>query len=259
LTSIIKKRHSLHKDLRQQQEINTALQSQISQLQPLANIGTTTCMIAHEINNLLTPLSSYAALAIKNPDDNSLTQKALQRTLRNCRQAADIMQTMLAVANGENQNKSNLHLRTLVDEVFTCLCRDFAKDRITVKTLIPENLTIYAIPTQIQQLLMNLILNARDAMLKTGGTLTVGAKDLPAEVQIQISDTGPGIKQEHLDKIFQLFFTTKAQQENCSNQAGAGLGLAFCKQVVDAHNGSISVESEPYKKTTFHISLPKHQ
>jgi signal transduction histidine kinase len=257
LTSIIEKRLSLHKLVANQQEANNALQSRITQLQALANIGTATHMIAHEINNLLTPLASYAALALSNPDDKLLIEKTLHKAVRNCKRASKIMESMLAVANGERQEKKNTLLISLVEEIFTCLCRDFAKDGITVEIRIPEDLTVWAVPVQIQQVLMNLILNARDAMLPRGGTLTIKAGEKPDVVLIEVSDTGCGIESADLENIFESFFTTKKGDNSPSQNSGSGLGLAFCKKIIDGHGGCISVESKPATGSTFKITLPK--
>ncbi len=256
MTTIIEKRRSLHKHIAEQQHQNSALKFQLGQLQALANIGTTTCMIAHEINNLLTPLSSYACLALNNPDDNLLVEKALQKTAKNCRRAAKITESILAVANGEAKEKKNTALSSLVQEIFSCLCRDFAKDNITVNIQIPEDLTVWAVPVEIQQVLMNLILNARDAMLANGGVLTIKAGETADVVQIEVSDTGCGIEPTNIEKIFEPFFTTKADNKSSSQPSGSGLGLAFCKKVMDSHKGCISVESSPAKGTTFKITMP---
>ncbi len=257
MTSIIEKRASLHKNLVNQQQQNDTLKSQVVQLQALANIGTTTCMIVHEINNLLTPLASYATIALKNPDDKSLTEKALQKTFQACQRASKIIESMLVVANGQVQEKQNAPLNLLVEEIFGCLCRDFAKDGITVRIQLPEDLTVWAVPIQIQQVLMNLILNARDAMLPRGGILTIKAQYVNDTVEIELSDTGCGIKPADLEKIFEPFFTTKAANNSSSQSCGSGLGLAFCKKIIDSHGGSISVNSQPDKRTTFKITLPK--
>ncbi len=175
MASIIERRLSLHQCLAQKEEENRALKSQNMQLQALANLGSATCMIAHEINNLLTPLANYAALATQNPDDKKLAEKVLDKTVRNCQRAAKIMQSMLAMANGQKQQRETVSAKALIEEVFTCLCRDFNKDRIRVEIQVDEALQVTCIPVQIEQVLMNLILNARDAMLPGGGTLRVSA------------------------------------------------------------------------------------
>ena len=259
MTSIIEKRLSLHQRLTSQQEENNDLKSQMSQLQALANLGTAASMIAHEINNLLTPLESYAELALKNLDDKPLTEKALKKAAQNAMQASKIMESILALANGQTQEKKTTPLLPLIEEIFTCLCRDFAKDGITVKVRIPAALMVWAVPVQIQQVLMNLVLNARHAMLPHGGTLKIKAVEQIDMVQIQVTDTGCGIKPNDLKNIFESFFTTKADDKSSSSCSGAGLGLAFCRKIVDAHAGSISVESKPSDGTTFTITLPKPQ
>lgn len=257
MTSIIEKRRSLHKHLTSQLQQNDSLKSQIVQLQALANIGTVTCMIAHEINNMLTPLTSYAELALKNPDDKPLTEKVLQRTVQNCQRASKIMESMLALANGEMQEEQDTPLLALVEEIFTCLCRDFAKDGINVSIQIAADVSVRAVPVQLQQVLMNLILNARDAMLHRGGILTIKAQQNADGTQIEVADTGSGIEQADMKKIFEPFFTTKKDNKLSSQHCGAGLGLAFCKKVIDVHKGSITVESEPTKGTIFKMTLPK--
>ena len=257
MASIIEKRRGLHKDLADRQEENDTLKLQISQLQALANIGVSTCMIAHELNNLLTPAANYANLALDNPDDKALKEKALRKTAKNCVRATKIMESMLAVANGETQDKKNANLGVLVREIFSCLCRDFGKDGITVQIEIPEGLTIWAIPVEIQQVLMNLILNAREAMLPRGGILTIKAQEVGDSVQIEVGDTGCGIEADNLNKIFDPFFTTKAEQKASGQGGGFGLGLAFCRKVIRQNSGSISVESELETGTRFTIKLPR--
>jgi signal transduction histidine kinase len=257
LTSIIEKRVSLHKRLAEHQQQNKALKSQITQLQALANIGTITHMIAHEMNNLLTPVGNYATLAMESPDDKKLVEKALAKAAKSYARAAKIMGSMLAMADGKTQEKKNARLIVLIEEIFTCLCRDFSKDGITVKIQIPEELGVWAVPVQIQQVLMNLILNARDAMLPRGGILNIKAKENSDAVRVEVKDTGCGIEPGDMNKIFESFFTTKTDRSSASQHSGSGLGLAFCKKIIDAHGGCISVESQPDKGSTFTIKLPK--
>ena len=257
MASITEKRLSLHKSVEVQKLQNESLKSQLVGLQHLANIGTVSHMIAHEMNNLLTPLKSYATFALDNPDDRALTEKALQKVAKSCGRAAKIMESMLAPVSGETQEKQNARLLDLIDEIFTCLCRDFAKDGITVDIRIPDDMTVYVIPVQIQQVLMNLILNARDAMLRRGGVLTIRAAETVDTVVIEVADTGEGIDPADLANIFETFFTTKTEKGSPSEYSGAGIGLAFCKMIIDRHEGCISVESEHGHGSTFKIALPK--
>ena len=259
MASITEKRFSLHRRVKLQEHQNQALKSQLLGLQHLASMGTVSYMIAHEINNLLTPLKSYASFALTDLDDKALTEKALQKVVKNCDRTSKIMDSMLAMVSGDTRKENNIRLRGLIEEIFTCLCRDFAKDGITVDIRVPDDLAIRGVSVQIQQVLMNLILNARDAMLPAGGVLIVDATDNPDSIEITVADTGSGIEPGNLENIFDMFFTTKANKRSAAENSGAGLGLAFCKMVIDNHDGSLSVESEPGNGTKFRIALPKPQ
>lgn len=258
MAAILEKRRSLHKHITSSQQKNELLQSQLAHLQALANIGTVASMIAHEINNILTPLTNYAQLAINNPADTALTRKALEKTVLNSTRAAKILESIKTLANGEKQHKKNSRLNLMIEDIFTCMCRDFSRDKITVDIQIPDGLTIWAVPVQMQQMLMNLILNARDAMLPKGGRLTIKAEDASDTVHIEVADTGCGIATENVDRIFEPFFSTK-NFDSSYNSAGAGMGLAFCKHIVETHNGSIVVNSRIGEGTSFTIILPKSE
>ena len=253
MASIIEKRRSLHKNLIEKQQQNKSLQLKMGQLQSLANIGANTFMIAHEINNLLTPISNYSELALRNREDKELAEKALNKTVQNCQRAYKIMTSMLSVTTGEAKEKKYSVLKVLIEEIFECLCRDFSKDGIEVNIHIPDDLKVWAVPVEIQQVFMNLILNARDAMLKTGGCLNIMAREDESNVHIKVNDTGCGIEKKNLKNIFDLFFTTK-KDDQCGT--GSGLGLYFCKKVIEQHNGSITVESSDESGTCFEIILP---
>ncbi len=255
MTSIIAKRQAVHRQLSEQQQRTEALEQEAAQLEGLANLGSATAIIAHEINNLLTPLTNYAELALQNPDDKKLTERALRKTAQNCRQAQKVMESILAMANAGCAEKVRTPLLPLVNGVFDCLCRDFKKDGITVETRVGEDLRVWAAPIQLQQALMNLILNAREAMIPRGGVLTIEAEDRVEDVRISIRDTGCGMEQAETKRVFDSFFSTK--QKDGSEQSGTGLGLALCKKVIEAHNGTITVDSQPGIGTTFTITLPK--
>jgi len=259
LTRLLEKRVCLHRKVEDHQQQVDILKTQLNSLQGVANIGSATCMIAHEINNLLTPISSYAALALNNPGDKALATKALTKAMRNCERASKVMESILALANGQKQEKQSCNVASMVAEVFNCLCRDFSKDGITVNITIPKELTIIVVPVQIQQVLMNLILNARDAMLPGGGILSIKAFDNSESIFVEVSDSGCGIKPENLAKIFEPFFSTKKDGKTASQGSGSGLGLTFCKRIVDEHGGTISVESEITKGSKFIITLPKQR
>ena len=145
------------------------------------------------------------ALAAQNPDDKALVAKVLDRTTRNCQRASKIMASLLGMANGQRQQQEEVSVKVLVDEVFTGLCRDFAKDSIRVEITVPDDLRLYCVPVQIQQVLMNLVLNARDAMLGHGGTLRVEASGMDHCVEIAVQRQRrrhqSGEPQEHLPAV----------------------------------------------------------
>ncbi len=257
MASIIDKRLALHRRLAKKEQEYSDLKSQNVQLQALANLGSATSMIAHEINNLLTPLANYAALAAKNPQDGDLVAKVLDKTVRNCERASKIMNSMLAIANGRPQDRQRVPVGALLDDVFACLCRDFHKDGIVVEIDVPEGLDIVCVPVQIQQVFMNLILNARDAMLPGGGLLKISGTRNDRHVDIAVRDTGKGIAVEHIERVFEPFFTTKGEPQGSATYSGSGVGLAFCKRVLDAHGGAISAESHLGRGTTFRLRLPQ--
>ncbi|MBN2136363.1 MAG: HAMP domain-containing histidine kinase [Sedimentisphaerales bacterium] len=257
MASFTEKRLSLYRDVEKRRQENAALATEINELQHLANMGAASYMIAHEINNLLAPIGTYAGLALANPDDVELGKKALGKAVKNCERAGKIVESMMALANGQKQEKVRCGLRGLLDDVFGCLARDFEKDGIRVNVAVAEDVEVWAVPVQLQQVLMNLLLNAREAMLSRGGTLYIGAKERTDAVEITVADTGAGIEASNLQEIFEPFFTTKKDGKLPSGRLGAGLGLAFCRRVMQAHNGTISVESKPGEGSTFKIALPR--
>jgi signal transduction histidine kinase len=263
LASIIAKRRTIHRQLSQQQEQNASLEQKTAQLESLANLGSATAMIAHEINNLLTPLTNYAELALQHPEDRVLAERALRKTAQNTRQAAKIMESILGVASGGSAEKIETPLLGIVKSAFDCLCRDFRKDGITVEIRVSDNLQVWGSPVQLQQVMMNLVLNAREAMIPRGGVLTIAAEERTSDILIRVRDTGCGIEQSQTQKVFDSFFTTKhkdGSEQSASGEqgrTGTGLGLALCKRVIEEHNGSITVDSQPGKGTTFTITLPK--
>ncbi len=224
-------------------------------MQALANLGLTSAMIAHEMNNILTPLGTYAQLALSRPDDSQLIEKTLQKTVLNARRASKILQSMLAMANGRPQARTWCPVEPMVSEIFQCLGRDFAKDGITVVIDMERDIEVWADGISLQQVVMNLILNAREAMLEAGGVLTISAGRFDESTRIEVRDTGCGIARQYLPRIFEPFFTTKTKESEAA-RTGSGLGLAFCKRVIESHGGIISVNSQIGQGTAFRINLP---
>ena len=255
MPQLIEKRKSLNKQVDLQRQQNNELKVKLTKLQAMANLGKVSAIVAHEINNILMPLGNYAQAALANPQDKELTEKALQKTIQNSARASEILESIVAMVNGEAAEVRECRLANLVDEIFSCIGRDFEKDGIKVKREIPADLTIRVVPVQFQQVIMNLVLNAYEAMQPRGGILSIKAIKQDDKIVFTIVDTGCGISSENLSKIFEPFFSTKTPSSPAS-KTGAGLGLAFCAEIIESHNGTISVRSEQTKGTEFTITLP---
>ncbi len=256
MTELLEKRRSLHQTIELYKERDRQLQKKLEEIQPLSNMGTILAMTAHEINNILTPLENYAQLAQSYPDDRKLAEKAIKKTVSNSARASKILQAMISMADGNNHQKSQVSVNELFDEVFTCIARDFEKDNIKVINNTADDVKVNVEKILFEQVLLNLILNARDAMIEKGGVLELSADCQENSVCISICDTGNGIENDALDKIFDPFYSTKNKDCHQTN-GGSGLGLAFCKNVIDSHKGKIEVQSQPGKGTLFTITLPK--
>src|SRR5688572_28040114 len=227
--------------------------------QRLATIGTIAAVIAHEFNNLLTPIVSYSQFALSSAEsdkpDIELIKKALGKAFQSSSKAGRICSSMLSLARGE-ATFGKVSIQHAIEEVLLVLARDPHKDGIALRVQVQPELFVYGDPVQLEQVLLNLMINARQAMLGKGGALTVKAAMSDAgELKIQVIDTGPGIPEKLLPKIFQPFFTTKGTAKQGESK-GTGLGLAICKEIVEHHKGRIEVESEVGKGTTFSLYLP---
>lgn len=236
------------------------LQDQLTESQRLATIGTIAAVIAHEFNNLLTPIVSYSQYALQSANsekpDMELIRKALSKSFASSEKAGKICSSMLGLARGESTFGA-VPIQQLVEETLMVLARDPQKDGIALRVQVQPDLVVHGDPVQLQQVLLNLLINARQAMLGRGGSLSVRASvlDDTAELKLQVIDTGPGIPEKLLPKIFQPFFTTKGTARK-GEAKGTGLGLAICKEIIEHHKGRIEVESVVGKGTTFNIFLP---
>jgi signal transduction histidine kinase len=238
-----------------------ALREQLTESQRLATIGTIAAVIAHEFNNLLTPVVSYSQYALQSAEsdkpDLELMKKALTKSYQGSSKAGRICNSMLGLARGET-SFADVEVQRLVDETLLVLAREPQKDGIALRVQVQPGLQVHGDPIQLEQVLLNLLINARHALLGKGGSLTVKAvtcDDAPGEVRIQVIDTGPGIPEKVIPKIFDPFFTTKGTAQK-GEAKGTGLGLAICKEIIDAHGGRITVQSEMGKGTTFSVYLP---
>jgi signal transduction histidine kinase len=235
------------------------LREQLTESQRLATIGTIAAVIAHEFNNLLTPIVSYSQYALQSAEsakpDAELIKKALSKAFQGSTKAGRICTSMLGLARGESSFGS-VEIQRLVEETLLVLARDPQKDGIALRVQVQPGLTVFGDHVQLEQVLLNLLINARQAMLGKGGSITIRAQRTESgELRIQVVDTGPGIPEKYLRKIFDPFFTTKGTTRK-GEPKGTGLGLAICKEIVEHHKGRIEVQSEVGKGSTFSIFLP---
>ncbi|GAA6618518.1 response regulator [Scytonema sp. NUACC26] len=241
------------------------LESQLFRAQRLESIGTLASGIAHDLNNILTPILAVAQLLpLKYPDIYEQDMHLLEILEDSAKRGADLVKQVLSFARGVEGKRITLQLRHLIKEVITILKETFPKS-LEVYTDIQQDLwMVSGDSTQLHQVLMNLCVNARDAM-PNGGTLSISAENLFVDENyarmhleaktgpytvITVSDTGVGISSEIIDRIFEPFFTTKEQGK------GTGLGLSTVIGIVKSHGGFVNVYSEIGSGTSFKIYFP---
>ena len=163
---------------------------------------------------------------------------------------------MLGFARNNSTGRENTDIVHLVEEVLLLTEKDLSKHRIQLEKKWASRPWAVVVPGQIEQILVNLVINARQAM-PNGGRLRVEVGENPAgdTVEIKIADTGTGIAPDNLRQIFEPFFTTKSPDEY--GRGGSGLGLSVCRQIIEQHHGRIRVESVLGKGSTFTVKLPK--
>ncbi|HKQ48909.1 MAG TPA: HAMP domain-containing sensor histidine kinase [Phycisphaerae bacterium] len=242
------------------------LREQVTQLQRLASLGTLSAILAHEFNNMLAPVVSYSQYALQR-DDPQLARTALEKTLAAAQRLAELCPKILSMATDAASSPlipQSLNplipspynpLIPVINDAVSCLARDLAKDDITLTVNVPpETQACFHAPT-LRQVLFNLLLNARQAMLGRPGRLSISAQRAGDTVELTVADTGPGIKPADLDKIFEPFFSTKRHEAEL-DRGGVGLGLFVCKQLMTDLGGTISVASRPGQGATFTLTLP---
>lgn len=232
------------------------LKHQLRQAQKLAGIGTNAAMIAHEFNNLFTPVVAYAQYALDN-NDVELMRKALTKTVERSATMRHMADRLIGLAKQSNNTIKAIRVLEIAQAAVESLGRDPERDSITVKLQIDPELAVRASESGLLQVLFNLVINARQAMLGRGrGRLTLdAAPTADGRVEINVRDTGCGIPPENLSRIFEPFFSTK-QNADKPDKRGLGLGLSICRDIIEELNGRLSVTSELNVGTTFTITLP---
>ena len=232
-----------------------ALEQQLAQAQKMTALGELVSTTTHEFNNVLMTILNYARLGLRHKDEPT-RDKALQKILDAGQRAAKITSSVLGMARNRSSGPEPTDLAKLIDETLVLLERELSKYRISVELQIGPVPEVPAMGNQIQQVLLNLLINARQAMPSGGRVLIKLDHDKAGgTVDLTVRDTGSGIPADKLPRIFERFYTTKSGPDE-SGKGGTGLGLSTCKTLIDAHRGRIRVESTPGKGTAFIIKLP---
>ncbi len=230
------------------------LRQQLMQSQRLSTVGALAASVTHEFNNILTTVINYAKMGLRHKDVAS-RDKSFDKILAAGQRAAKITTGMLSYARGKGDRREPQDLVQLTEEVLVLVEKDMQIHRVRLETDFTEHPQAEVNAGQIQQVLLNLIINARQAM-PSGGRLLVSVRTNRESgfAEIGVRDSGCGIAAEQLKKIFDPFYSTKQSDEN--GQGGSGLGLALCREVIEAHRGRIRVESTVGAGTQFTLKLP---
>ena len=232
-----------------------ALRQQLVRSQRMAALGELVGTTTHEFNNALMTILNYAKLGLRHKDQ-ATRDKALDRILGAAQRAERITNAVLGMARNRSDEFAPTDLAALVEETLVLLEREMQKYRVTVRKQITPAPPVRAVGNQILQVLLNLATNARQAMPHGGELLVRVAHDEAAGlVDLVVRDTGSGIPREQLPKIFDRYFTTKSGPD-ATGKGGTGVGLSTCREIVEAHQGRIRVESTVGKGTAFTVRLP---
>jgi signal transduction histidine kinase len=231
------------------------LKQQLAQAQKLTAIGELVSTTTHEFNNVLMTIINYAKIGLRQTDAAS-REKAFEKILAAGNRAAKITTGVLGFARNRSSGFEPTDLGRVVDDSLMLLEKEMSKYRIRVEKQIEPVPTAWANGNQIQQVLLNLLINARQAMPKGGLIVVRLSLDAAADtIDLMVRDTGSGIPPETLRKIFDPFFTTKSGPD-ATGKGGTGLGLAMCRDIIESHHGRIRVDSTPGRGTAFTLKLP---
>jgi two-component system, NtrC family, sensor kinase len=239
--------HRVQERTRELQQV----QDQLVHAGKMAALGQLAAGVAHEINNPLTGVLTFSSLLLKKLDETHPWKKDLETIVQQTSRCRNIVKGLLDFARERKPDKRFLDIYTLLEKTFTLLEKQVPFQNIKiVKEYGTEIPPVFIDGDQIEQVFMNIMLNAADAMAAEGGTLHIKTALRNGMVEVSFTDTGHGIAKENIPKLFDPFFTTKQTGK------GTGLGLAISYGIIQSHNGDIKVESETGKGATFRVTLP---
>ena len=240
-------------DLRETLEMERRLretQEQLLQSEKLAAMGRLISEIAHELNNPLYGIMNTLELLKTEVSPENKRRRVLEMALSETVRLSKLLRKMLSFSKADEEEKQSVDVNSVLDEILILMAKQLRENSIRIQRSFEDHLgKVYASKNQLRQIFLNMITNAREAMPE-GGNLTVKTISKGERIHIELSDTGLGIREEHLDKIFDAFFTTK------DSVKGVGLGLSVCYGFVKDHGGDLKVVSRVGEGTTFTIVLP---
>jgi two-component system NtrC family sensor kinase len=238
-----------YKDITEEKD----LQAQLLQSEKMAAVGTLAGGVAHEINNPIGAIMAFSQLLMQDAKEGSTLHDFLGEIEESAKRCKKIVASLLNFSRPSRGERRSVNLAQVVEQSLFLLRTQFKRAQVTTTVEFGENLPlVVGDANQLQQVVMNLISNAWQALEDVGGgTLDITANLIPDEwVDLVVRDTGPGIPERHLDKVFDPFFTTKAEGK------GTGLGLSISYGIIKDHGGTIEVDSQAGVGTTFTVRLP---
>lgn len=232
-----------------------SLQQQLAWSNRLGQLGLLTAALAHETNNFLTPVRSYAQLALANPEDADLTQRALQAAVEGTKKVTALTDRTIGLASPNAAIQTDVcQANEVIESAIAALMPTIKQQGVNVLARVePVQVGIDALA--LEQVLINLISNACHAMAEVTGRrqVLIEAKQGDGRVQLLISDTGPGIPAEVRGDLFKAFVTSKTEGPT----PGSGLGLSICKQLIELAGGQLALASSSEQGSVFKIDLPQ--
>jgi two-component system, NtrC family, sensor kinase len=230
------------------------LESRLVQADKLSSIGLLAAGVAHEVNTPLAVISSYAQMLAKRVSDDEQKAAMLDKITKQTFRASEIVNSLLNFSRTSTVDWAEVQVNRVIRDTANLIEHQLEKARVTVAYNLDESLgAIKGNQGKLQQIFLNLFLNARDAMEAVpgrGGVLTIRTWSDGDMVHVEVADTGAGISPEHVDRIFDPFFTTKGAKK------GTGLGLSVTYGIVQEHGGAIEVQSAPGAGTRFRLDFP---
>jgi two-component system, NtrC family, sensor kinase len=226
------------------------MEEQMSQTEKLTSLGLLAAGVAHEVNTPLAVISNYIQMLAKQMPEGDPRQGIIEKIVKQTFRASEIVNNLLNFSRTSATELADIDVNRVVEETLSLVAHPLKTSQIQVVKQLGNTLpAVRGSANKLQQVFLNLFLNARDAM-PSGGMLEVRTAAHNGSVEVEVADTGAGIPREHIHRIFDPFFTTKASGR------GTGLGLSVSYGIIKEHAGKIDVRSTPGKGTSFHVEFP---